>query len=289
MVFKDNESASTLDFSVSNCWTESIALQSIAIDEMASSMDHDVSPDSPIHAKENDSSDMCVKDTNPDPEFPNTTADPEINDDSSSTVSQADTDIFHHEPFEDFHPKVIALCGQLWPDKVGCFSVEKMCGGNNRVMGITIQPPKLKKTLDPTETSTVLNSLIHETDSLALSPGDPQRYVLRMPWDEFDRDLEQEECHLRFFARLTPFAVTTTYFSNFTKDNIVARPYTIHGRVPGECLENLWPKLSHVQSCMWPNRLPLFFAHFLSINLPMRVLLIPYPSPPVTPRKLRLR
>lgn len=248
MVLKDNQSASTLDFSVFNCWTESTALQSIAIDEMASSMNHDVSPDNPIYAKENDSGDMRVKDTKSDYEPPANTVDPRINDDSSSTVSQADTDIFHQEPFKELHPKVIALCGRLWPDKVGCFSVDKMSsGGNNRVIGISILPPKLRKTLDPTETSTVLNFLIHETDSLALSPGDTQRYVLRMQRDEFDRDLEQEECHPRFVAGLTPFAVPTTYFSNFTKDNILARPYTIHGRVPGECLEYFWPKLSHVQ------------------------------------------
>lgn len=95
MVLKDNQSASTLDFSVFNCWTESTALQSIAIDEMASSMNHDVSPDNPIYAKENDSGDMRVKDTKSDYEPPANTVDPRINDDSSSTVSQADTDIFH--------------------------------------------------------------------------------------------------------------------------------------------------------------------------------------------------
>ncbi|KAG7009944.1 hypothetical protein G7Y79_00001g002160 [Physcia stellaris] len=56
---------------------------------------------------------------------------------SSSVVSQTSTDLYGHETWEDFAPRIHQLCRQLWPSESGDFNVEKLRGGSfNRIFGV---------------------------------------------------------------------------------------------------------------------------------------------------------
>ncbi|QDS75818.1 hypothetical protein FKW77_000515 [Venturia effusa] len=211
------------------------------------------------HAERDDSEDTDLEDTLPESRLPTDAVEPENENDNTSVVSATSTFMFGHEKLNDLHSKIMELCEQLWPAKIGRFKVKKLAnGGNNRVISITIRSPKLKasdvlrQTTNRRETPAVFKSLLKRSKN-------SERYVLRMPWDEYGRDLGQEEGHLRLVTGLTSVSVPTILFSDLTENNVLGRPYAIHDRIPGVCLTDVLAKLSHGQRLSLAKQIGAFY------------------------------
>ena len=132
---------------------------------------------------------------------------------SSSVVSQTSTDLYGHETWEEFAPRVHRLCRQLWPSESDEFDVEKMKGGGyTRTFGIQTPP----------------------TD----------RFILRVPRYEFAQQ-EREMTILRYVRQHTSIPTAQIVFFDSTTTNPLEEPYVVHTRIPGQDLHAVYRTLNH--------------------------------------------
>ncbi|KAL8756778.1 MAG: hypothetical protein Q9199_002702 [Rusavskia elegans] len=140
----------------------------------------------------------------------------------SSCVSKSSTLAFSHEPYETFESRVHQLCRLLWPSATEdeSFEVERLKGGSyNRVIGIKTPP----------------------------STGEAQgSYILRIPRFEIAQQ-QHEIAILRYVRQQTSIPITEVIFSDSTTENPLNLPYMIQTRIPGRCLQDVYPTLNHEQ------------------------------------------
>ena len=153
-----------------------------------------------------------------------------------SQKSESSTLVYDQEAFNTFQQKVIDLCQQLWQppqqatrlrhriiqifrlrSKVSAqktanlaFSVERMAGGLNRVMGISVADPRTQS---------------------------QSQYMIRIPRFS-DADPEREVAVLEYVRQHSSIPVATVVAKDFTTNNPISSPYVIQSRIPGFDLQN---------------------------------------------------
>lgn len=184
--------------------------------------------------------------------------------DDCDCESQTSESEWGDESFEELEPKVVLLCEQLWPEKVGEIRVEKISGGmNNRIVGITVGVSLPIESNKPSNDSTArgffsfLRSAAQMLTELkrffrrTISESDiaqPMQYVLRIPRDPDRHSVKTQAAVFRFAQGLsTRFEVPTEVHVDSNCDNVLGTPFLIQHRIPGTCLEELYGTLNHQQ------------------------------------------
>ena len=125
-----------------------------------------------------------------------------------------------HEPFQEYVPKVQALCHKIWPSMTEDFSIEQIQGGSrDRIIGITAP-------------STAVDN--------------EKSYILMIPRYKED-NLENRLAVLRYVREHTMISVPDIIFSDATDNNPLGSPYIILNRIPGKKLCDTYASLSHEQ------------------------------------------
>ena len=157
-----------------------------------------------------------------------------------SRKSDSSTLIYNHETFDTFRIRIVELCQQIWQPQPQitslttslrnrifqilhlkskastqkmnnlAFSVERLAGGLNRVMTITVADPRFQS---------------------------QTQYVIRIPRFS-DADPEREVAVLEYVRNHSSIPVATIIAKDFTVDNPISSPYVIQSRIPGFDLQN---------------------------------------------------
>jgi hypothetical protein len=199
----------------------------------------------------------------------------------SDSASQTLALEWGHELLEEFQHKVLALCEKLWPDKIGRIQVEKMSGGGcNRIIGISVDS-NMSVIFDQDEKRQSANSRIWNLKKFFKllkspkkmmaqlrriaqptyaehSPTTSGQYILRIPWETEDHQVEQEAALLRFADRLTGFAVPINMHIDTTEGNPLGVPYVVQPRIPGKRLDELWSSLNYQQKLSLAKQVGVF-------------------------------
>lgn len=141
-------------------------------------------------------------------------ADQSTSDCDSSASSQTSTDLYDHEPFETFAPKVYSLLTTIFPDDLP-IQVERMSGGSyNRVVrGV-----------------------------LAYDQRSPRRVIVRIPRFTYCSPVN-EVAILRFLRSTTAIPVPSVLHFHMSSSNIISDPFIILEHLPGTCLGDVYDDL----------------------------------------------
>jgi hypothetical protein len=146
-------------------------------------------------------------------------------------LSTTSTEEYNQEPFKSFHEKIKALCADLWPDlHPDSFRVTRMNGGGfNRIIGITIDPPRKQVSWCQKWYNTVLSYLRIKTLSESTAPED---LVIRIPRSP-NAWVEHEIGVINFLNHNSIIPVPSIKLFDTTADNKLGERYTIQPRIRG--------------------------------------------------------
>lgn len=177
-------------------------------------------------------------------------------DDSSSEASNS-TAVYDHEAVENFRSKVFALASEL---RVQFLDVERPKGGwLNRIVALTMQDPPSEAGLPATTRAALQIPQLVEPESswdeVHKSPGDgaeatknnenPYAWFLSIPAHSENAGLKllDEAAVLNLLAN-SSIQVSEVIALDITPNNPLGSPYSLHTRLPGTNLDEVWQTMS---------------------------------------------
>jgi hypothetical protein len=180
--------------------------------------------------------------------------------DARDTKSETSTICHEHEAFETFQCKVAVVAAQQLGRNVSGLLIERMKGGTyNRVVGVSVRVPKLKRTC---------TSWAHKfVCALLRKPARqvPDSYVVRIPRHDGE-ELQQQVATLKAVGSRLDLPIPEVVSYDLSSDNILEKPYMIQKRLPGKPVYQILQSLNLEQKKCLTRRLTKLVSRIATVQ-----------------------